>query len=117
MRKNARIKLYGRLDKATNLELTRETLSYLEGQGVRVVGFLPKCIILEKGWRWFTLADNGGEINVEPINHPEEMRSIPYTSTGRALDTLTMAYRLLKAMSGAKIDYNWLADEGSKIYA
>ena len=56
---------------------------------------------------WFTLCDNGGEINVEPINHEERMRSIPYTSNEIQLTCESMAWRVWCAMTGQEIDWTW----------
>jgi len=56
---------------------------------------------------WWVLSDNGGEINVEPINHPERMRSIPSTSDRAVLTAETMAWRLWCAMTNQEIDWDW----------
>jgi hypothetical protein len=56
---------------------------------------------------WFTLTDNGTEINVEPINHVERMRSIPSSSNRAILTAETMAWRLWCAMSNQEIDWDW----------
>ena len=63
---------------------------------------------------WFDLCDNGGEVNVEPINAPERLKpyfrdgvvSVASTSNSFTLTAETMAYRIWRAMTGQEIDWN-----------
>lgn len=75
---------------------------------------LPFCNVAARpdmpkwnSYEWFTLCGNGGEINVEPINHEERMRSIPYTDNRRTLTAETIAYRIWCAMTDQEIDYKY----------
>ena len=54
---------------------------------------------------WY-LCDNGGELNVGPVNLDERMRSIAYTGRGGLLDAGTVAYRIAAVLGGAEIDYD-----------
>lgn len=58
-------------------------------------------------YEWFILSNNGGEINVEPINHEERLRSVPYTHMSYSLTAETIAWRLWCAMSNQEIDWNY----------
>lgn len=54
---------------------------------------------------WYTLTDNGGEVNVEKINSPE-LRPFPTVdSKDGSLNTETLMYRLFKVLNGEEIDY------------
>jgi hypothetical protein len=53
---------------------------------------------------WY-LCDNGGELNVGPVNLDERMRSIPYTGHGGLVDAGTVAYRIAAVLGGEEIDY------------
>ena len=61
----------------------------------------------------FSLHDNGGEINVEPVNSPERLkqyypaglRSIPSESNLGTITAEIVAYRLYLALTGQEIDY------------
>jgi len=72
---------------------------------------LPQCTRWVKGkWKWISyeiwyICDNGGELNVGPVNHNERMVSIPYASTQAELTAETMAERIWRAMTGREIDY------------
>ena len=63
---------------------------------------------------WFDLCDNGGEVNVGPINTPERLKpyfpdgivSVASTATTLVLTAETMAYRIWCAMNGQEIDWN-----------
>ena len=63
---------------------------------------------------WFDLCDNGGEVNVEPINTPERLKpyfpdgvvSVASTSNSFTITAETMAYRIWCAMTGQEIDWN-----------
>lgn len=63
---------------------------------------------------WFDLCDNGGEINIGPINIPERLKpqfpdgiiSVASISNAFTLTAETMAYRLWCAMNGQEIDWN-----------
>lgn len=57
-------------------------------------------------YEWFIVTDNGGELNIEPINHSDRMRSIPYTSNKTTLTAETIAWRIWCVMSNQEIDWN-----------
>ena len=57
--------------------------------------------------RMWSVSENGGELNVQPVNAPEEMRSVPYTAHGFYVDGGTMAYRVTQAIRGEAIDYDF----------
>lgn len=52
------------------------------------------------------LCDNGGELNVGPVNRDEEMRSVPYTAWSTLLDAGTIAYRVSAVLRDEVIDYD-----------
>lgn len=54
---------------------------------------------------WY-LCDNGGELNVGPINRDEEMRSVPYFAWSTLLDAGTIAYRVGAVIRDEVIDYD-----------
>ena len=63
---------------------------------------------------WFDLCDNGGEVNLGPINTPEGLRpyfpdgtvSVASTANTFTLTAETMAYRIWCAMTGQEIDWD-----------
>jgi len=117
--------LFGYLTPQDNKEATRRCMLALkkyygvESEAEISGGFYVQLPFFNKATRspsqrgeWnsyeiFTITDNGGEINVEPVNHQERMRSIPYTSQFFRLTAETIAYRLFCAMSNQEIDYSW----------
>lgn len=83
--------------------------------GIRLIAIIDPqvAIVVSKDGdgRWFTLADNGGEINVEPINIPDELVSVPTTSTRIGLTPMTIAYRVWRVMHQQPIDYDVVMDD------
>ena len=59
---------------------------------------------------WY-LCDNGGELNVGPVNRDEEMRSVGYSAWGTLLDAGTIAYRIAAVLRDEVIDYDLLRPE------
>jgi hypothetical protein len=59
---------------------------------------------------WF-ITDNGGELNVERVNHADTLRSVPCTYFSMALDGSTMAYRVAMVLRGDEIDYEYRCPE------
>jgi hypothetical protein len=53
-----------------------------------------------------SICDNGGEFNVEPVNHGERMRSIPYVDRLGVVDAGTVAYRIAMVIKGEDIDWD-----------
>ena len=60
---------------------------------------------------FWMITDNGGEINVERVNCPDTLQSIPSDWFGIPLDAGTMAYRVACVMDGTKIDYHTRMDD------
>lgn len=60
--------------------------------------------IAGQGDLW-TISDNGGEFNVEKVNQPETMHSVPYIARGGVVDAGTVAYRIAAVIKGGSIDY------------
>lgn len=56
-------------------------------------------------YKWLTISDNGGEFNVEWVNQPETMVSIPSTAWHSNLNAETMYYRICCVLEGQPIDY------------
>ena len=108
--------LYGWCSLETNHKATRETLELLAEQGGKTIADMEHFIVVKYNDRWYTLCDNGGEINVEAVNLTETLRSVPYISNADTLTTGTMLYRLLAAMRGEEIDYDWRAEFGFFLY-
>lgn len=78
---------------------------------IRVVGTLhaQPLVHLDVHPHYYTtwwICDNGGELNVRPVNRDEDMRSIPYTAWTSLLDPGTIAYRIAAVLSDAAIDYD-----------
>lgn len=107
--------LYGYAD--NNAEATRRTLTTLTAfWDIREAGQIDGCMVVRTERKMFselpqplhsyyTLSDNGGEINVEPVNYEAEMRSVPYTSNKGIVTAEVMAYRIWCAITGQPIDY------------
>lgn len=101
--------LYGHSTNGTAATLrTIETLvAYCN---IKLVAHLENFIIIElpfsHQYAWYTLCDNGGEVNVEKINFLESLISVGYSSTQQpALAAEMMAYRIWCACTGQRIDY------------
>lgn len=108
-----RVNLFGRL--GHGLAATERVLLTLhvfwnvkvvtQGDGMIVVQHPYKMGNSELSYALFSLSDNGGEVNVERINHSEEMRSIPSSSSKYLLTAETMAWRIWCAMTGEETDW------------
>jgi len=57
-------------------------------------------------YRILSLCDNGGEVNVEWVNHPDSLHSVASCSDSRHLNAETMHYRIMTVLDGEEIDYN-----------
>ena len=84
--------------------------------GGKVVGRLYAGGVLVRdshpgGYRMWVLSDNGGEINVEAVNDPDSLRSVPFTSDADPVSAPTLAYRIHAAIRGQEIDYRLTLDE------
>lgn len=84
--------------------------------GVRLAGELVGGGVLvrdgfEGAYRVWSITDNGGELNVQPVNDDAAMRSVPFTADGRMVNPATLAYRLHQAMRGREIRWDWLFPE------
>jgi hypothetical protein len=108
-------------------DATARTLAALdEFYNVSKVGSMGETIVVQFPYNqespdlngvWFSICDNGGEINVEPINQPAQLqkyypdgpiiRSMPYTSTLKNITAEVMAYRIFKSMIGENPDWEW----------
>ncbi len=103
---------------SNNDEATKRTLATLTAfWNVLPAGEIDGCIVVRTNRQifsklaqakheYYTLADNGGEICVEPINCHDEMRSVPSTSNKGIVTAEVMAYRLWCAITGQEIDYD-----------
>ena len=85
-----------------------KVLKVLEFEGVRRVGELHggATDVVNFNGTLYMLSDNGGEINVEAINQPETLRSVPTTWFSHPLDAGTIGYRVSCALKGVAIDYS-----------
>lgn len=78
---------------------------------VKVRGRLGADLVVDRspnmgtGDLW-VIADNGGELNIERINYPLSMRSIPYSEHRVIRDGATMAYRVRCVLDGLAVDYS-----------
>lgn len=94
--------------------LTSEVLAALRMQfNIKVVGHLngTPLVILDTHphyWTTWYVSDNGGELNVGPVNGDDAMamRSIPYLGWGTLLDPGTIAYRIAAVIRDDEIDYD-----------
>lgn len=94
-------------DKEKRAEMWRVMLECLGAFGLTVAGSLcGSTVIRDKAYALWTVCDNGGELNVERINAPETLRSVPYTSWGAMLDGATMAYRVRCVVDDCEIEYD-----------
>jgi hypothetical protein len=87
------------------LSQTASLLRHYVG-GARVVGsaYSESSMLLQRGYTYWFVSDNGGEFNVEPVNNPNDMVSIPTSWFGIDLDAATMAYRVACVMRGEAYD-------------
>jgi hypothetical protein len=113
------INLFGHRENGLNI--TAKVLRLLEhfGHDFKVIGSALDTIIIQGGYslqyRWFSLCDNGGEINVGKINAGELPVSV---ATECALaptppNAETVALRLSDAILGRPIDYENVETDGS----
>ena len=92
------------------IKLFTELLECFDGYDMRVVGTMHEgtLLIRRKAWPYgdvFYLCDNGGEVNVGPVNKDDDMRSVAYTRWSCMLDGATLAYRIRCVLDGDEIDY------------
>ena len=64
---------------------------------------------------YWLLTDNGGELNVERINEPDTMRSIPLDWFGAPLNASTIAYRIACVMDGNELDFAERMDDCEEV--
>jgi hypothetical protein len=113
------INLFGHRENGLNI--TAKVLRLLEhfGHDFKVIGSALDTIILQGGYslkyRWFSICDNGGEINVAKINSDALPVSV---ATECALaptppNAETVALRLSDAILGRPIDYENVETDGS----
>ncbi len=76
--------------------------------GIRQVGMMHGSNVVAKDGIYYTLHDNGGEININKINSGELTISIPSTGKG-LLSAETVAYRIANAINGIAIDWDYVA--------
>lgn len=94
-------------DRGKRAAMWRTMLECLNSFGLAVVGsLLGSTVIRDKTYVLWTVSDNGGELNVERINAPETLRSVPYTSWRTMLDGATMAYRVRCVVDDCAIEYD-----------
>ena len=110
---------------SSGLEVTQRVLHTLKMHwGVKAMLQTSKGLVIVQypyllakhdfSYVWFDLCDNGGEVNVGPINTPERLKpyfpngivSVASTATTLVLTAETMAYRIWCAMNGQEIDWN-----------
>jgi len=100
----------------TRARLFAGVLHGLSGQGWQTLGALRCGWILqapvagpgEVRWRSYELwmlSDNGGELNVERINSPETLVSIPYEQNRCLVDAGTVGFWVYQALTGEPRDY------------
>lgn len=94
-------------------QLTRFVTQVLSrGYNMRIWGNLPEGDTLyvnagqPGGYALWTISDNGGEFNVEKVNHSETLVSIPYIERGEIVDAGTVAYRIAMVIRGQKIAWD-----------
>lgn len=94
-------------DREKRAEMWCVMLECLGAFGLTVAGSLcGSTVVRDKARVLWSVCDNGGELNVERINAPETLRSVPYTSWGAMLDGATMAYRVRCVVDGGEVDYS-----------
>lgn len=79
--------------------------------GARVIGTVEGGVLVRRGFSdgqdaWWII-DNGGELNVERVNDPETLCSIPYTWHDRPVNAVTLGSRLFQAMAGRVDQIDW----------
>jgi hypothetical protein len=109
----------------SGLEVTQRVLHTLKmhwgvktmlqtSKGLVIVQYPYSLAKYDFSYVWFDLCDNGGEVNVGPINTPERLKpyfpdgivSAASTAATLVLTAETMAYRIWCAMNGQEIDWN-----------
>ena len=99
--------VFGRLRKETNERCTNRLIVSLDHwYNLRYIGYALGSLIFEvrsgtgHPWagRWFTVCDNGGELNLQIINREETTLGLPYTHSSQVLTVETMAYRIALAL-------------------
>lgn len=90
----------------------RPRLTYLAAMlqrhwGLSMLGTIRGALIVEgPDHRWWSVADNGGELNVEPINAREPTRSVPYECGLTTVPIGRVAWFVAMVITGAEItDY------------
>ena len=104
---------------SNNVEATARTLVTLDlHHDVRRVGNIGNAIavmVVQAGrYDVWTLADNGGEINVEKVNDQSTLVSVPYMSNGGGVTAEVMAYRIWQVLHGREIEWDYLDAPGVK---
>lgn len=96
---------------------TADILTALQGGwDIHVVGQWGGAVLVERrsgthNKVWF-LNDNGGEINLAPVNDEAPDRNVPVTAWRRPLHAATIAYRIAMTIQGQPVDYDYeLTDE------
>lgn len=91
------------------LRTAAEILHHFSGAG-RLTGEVRGSLVIFRDtfplYDYWLLTDNGGEVNVERVNCPETMRSVPMTAWREQLDAATIAYRIACVMQDTPIDYD-----------
>lgn len=95
-------------------KLSAQVLAILRrGYNITVRGSLPgrSTVYVDPGqaggYLLWSIADNGGEFNVEKVNHLESMRSIPYVDRFGIVDAGTVAYRIAMVLRDQEIDWDF----------
>lgn len=80
--------------------------------GFNCVGFIHNgtTAVFEKQNTYYHVSDNGGEVNVCPVNNNDTV-GIPFTSFKGSLNPCTIAYRVWKLITDGygEIDWDWIA--------
>lgn len=99
-----------------NMLALPEILTTLKNHtGIKGVQYLSNgAAFVETAWGFFTLCDNGGEINIDKPNVWELCESVPLTYFNRVCNSYTMSYRILQVMQGLEIDYAHVVMEYEK---
>jgi len=107
-------------NKETGVEKTQRLIKLLkELYDITFVGELPHQLVFQfpydmkdnsLNYKWFTVSDNGGELNVNLINSDDITRSVAY-STSPSTSVETMAYRVSQAAYSKNVDYALKLDE------
>lgn len=86
--------------RALRTEFDIDVVGHLHGEPLVRLGTHPHYYT-----SWY-LCDNGGELNVGPVNRDDEMRPVAYCSFSARLDAGTVAYRVAAVLRGEAIDYD-----------